>query len=200
MFTTSPTAQHARLLRRGLRLEYTTLGWNLVGCVIVMIAAWQARSVALAGFGLDSVIEIVASVVVIWQLLGTATAEQERRATRLIGGAFIALAVYVLAQSSYVLANQAHPDRSILGIAWLAVTFIVMLLLAAGKARTGIALDNEVLRAEGRVTLIDAYLAGSVLVGLVLNAALHWWWADPLASLIIVYYGIREGREAWRHT
>jgi divalent metal cation (Fe/Co/Zn/Cd) transporter len=199
MFTTNPAAQRARLLRRGLRLEYTTLGWNLVGCVIVLIAAWNARSVALAGFGLDSVIEIFASIVVVWQLLGTATAEQEHRAMRLIGGAFMALAVYVFLQSSYVLATQAHPDRSILGIAWLAITFVVMLLLAAGKARTGTALDNEVLRTEGRVTLIDAYLAGAVLVGLVINATLHWWWADPLASLIIVYYGIREGREAWHH-
>ncbi len=199
MFTTNPAAQRARLLRRGLRLEYATLGWNVVGCVIVLIAAWNARSVALAGFGLDSAIEIFASVVVIWQLLGTATPDRGRRAMHLIGGAFIALAVYVLAQSSYVLTTQAHPDRSMLGIGWLAFTFIVMLLLAAGKARTGTALDNEVLRIEGRVTLIDAYLAGSVLIGLVLNAALHWWWADPLASLIIVYYGIREGRAAWHH-
>jgi divalent metal cation (Fe/Co/Zn/Cd) transporter len=200
MFTTSPAAQRARLLRRGLRLEYTTLGWNVVGCVIVLVAAWQARSVALAGFGLDSVIEIFASVVVVWQLLGTATAARERRAMRLIGGAFMALAVYVLAQSSYVLGTQARPDRSILGIAWLAITFLVMLALAAGKTHTGTTLDNEVLRTEGRVTLIDAYLAGSVLIGLVLNATVHWWWADPLASLIIVYYGIREGREAWRHS
>ena len=200
MFTTNPATQRARLLRRGLRLEYTTLGWNVVGCVIVLIAAWNARSVALAGFGLDSVIEIFASLVVVWQLLGTASAEREHRAMRLIGGAFMALAVYVFVQSSYVLATQAHTDRSILGIAWLAVTFVVMLLLAAGKARTGTALDNEVLCTGGRVTLIDAYLAGAVLVGLVLNATLNWWWADPLASLIIVYYGIHEGRDAWRHT
>lgn len=199
VFTAHPTAERALLLRHGLRLEYTTLGWNVVGCVIVLIAAQNARSVALAGFGLDSVIEIFASVVVVWQVRGTATAEQERRSMRLIGGAFTALAVYVLAQSSYVLATQAHPNRSILGIVWLAVTFVIMLLLAAGKARTGAALDNDVLRTEGRVTLIDAYLGGSVLIGLVLNALAHWWWADPMASLIIVYYGIREGREAWRH-
>ena len=182
-----------------MRLEYATLGWNVVGCVVVLIAAWNARSVALAGFGIDSVIEIFASIVVIRQLLGTATAERERRAMRRIGGAFIALAVYVLAQSSYVLATRAHPDRSMLGVVWLAMTFLVMLGLAAGKVRTGTALDNEVLRTEGRVTLIDAYLAGFVLVGLILNASLQWWWADPVASLIIVYYGIREGREAWRH-
>jgi divalent metal cation (Fe/Co/Zn/Cd) transporter len=200
MSTTEAWAPRARLLRRGLRLEYTTLGWNVVGCVIVLIAAWDARSVALAGFGLDSFIEIFASVVVVRQLLGTATAARERRAMRLIGGAFTALAVYVLAQSGYVLVTRAHADRSIVGIAWLAITFVAMLALAAGKARTGTALDNEVLRAEGRVTLIDAYLAGSVLIGLVLNAAVHWWWADPVVSLVIVYYGIREGRAAWRHT
>lgn len=96
-----------------------------------------------------------------------------------------------------MLVTQSHPRSSPLGIGWTAVTCAVMLGLAGGKAATGRALGNPVLQTEGRVTLIDAYLAGAVLVGLVLNAAVGWWWADPLAGAVIVFYGVREGRAAW---
>ncbi len=181
-----------RLLRRGLRLEYATLAWNVAGTVIVVAAAWRARSVALAGFGLDSLIEIFASVVVVWQLTD-AGAGRERRALRLIGLAFCALALYVLAQTAVTLAAHVRPAPSPAGIAWLGATFVAMLLLARGKRVTGAALGNAVLSTEGRVTLIDAVLAGAVLVGLVLNAALGWWFADPLAGLVVVYYAVREG-------
>jgi divalent metal cation (Fe/Co/Zn/Cd) transporter len=181
----------APLLRRGLILEYITLGWNVVGVIIVIIAAYAARSVALAGFGLDSLIEIFASVVVVWQLTGVHL-HRERLALRLIGMAFIALVIYILAQLSYTLLTGTHPTASVGGIAWIAATLIAMLLLAWGKRVTGQQLKNEVLLTEGRVTLVDAYLAGAVLVGLILNALFGWWWADPLASLVIVYYGIRE--------
>jgi divalent metal cation (Fe/Co/Zn/Cd) transporter len=163
----------------------------------VLGAAALARSVALAGFGLDSLIEIFASVVVVWQLTGSATPQRERRALKLIGAAFFALAVYVLAQSAYTLVTQAHPGTSTGGIAWLALTFVAMLALAWSKASTGQALQNPVLQTEARVTLVDAYLAGAVLAGLVLNALLGWWWADPVAGLVIVYYGAREGWHAW---
>lgn len=187
--TTAPT-----LLRRGLALEYATLGWNVVGTIVVIAAALTARSVALAGFGLDSLIEIGASTIVIWQLKDTA-ANRERRALRLIGIAFIALSIYIAAQAAYTLITATRPDQSNVGIAWTAVTCAVMLALAAGKARTGKALNNRVLQTEARVTLIDAYLAAAVLLGLLANAALNWWWADPLAGLVIVYYGLREGRQ-----
>lgn len=185
------------LLRRGLTLEYLTLSWNVVGTVVVIAAALAAGSVALAGFGLDSLIEIGASTVVIWQLNDT-NAMRERRALRLIGGGFIALAVYIAVQAAYTLITASHPRHSTLGIVWTALTCAVMLALAAGKARTGKALGNRVLQTEGRVTLIDAYLAAAVLFGLVLNAAPGWWSTDPLAGLVIVYYGLREGREALR--
>ena len=188
----------ARLVRRGLRLEYATLAWNVVGAVVVLAAAVSARSVALAGFGLDSLIEILASIVVVWQLRGIGEG-REWRAMRIIGAAFIALAVYIAAQSAYVLVAAAHPHHSPVGIAWLALTAVAMFALAAGKARTGEALGNPVLRTEARVTLIDGCLAVAVLAGLVLNAALGWWWADPLAGLVIVVYGIREGRAALAH-
>jgi divalent metal cation (Fe/Co/Zn/Cd) transporter len=182
------------LLRRGFALEYTTLCWNVIGIVVLAIAAISARSVALAGFGLDSLIEIGASTVVIWELSGVGQRRQ-RRALRLIGYAFAVLAIYLLAQSTLVLATGYHPRHSSLGIIWTAVTAAVMFALAVGKARTGRALDNPVLRAEGRVTLIDGILAAAVLLGLVLNAALGWWWADPAAGYVLVYYAVREVRE-----
>ena len=191
-------SDRARLLRRGLWLEYVTLGWNVVGVVILALAALAAHSVALAGFGLDSLIEILASTVVVWQLTDTG-GDRERVAMRLIGAAFVALAIYIAAQGIYVLVTGSEPAASPPGIAWTAVTCAVMLGLAFGKAKTGAALGNPVLKTEGRVTLIDAYLAGAVLVGLVLNAVLGWWWADPLAGFVIVFYGLREGWEALHH-
>jgi divalent metal cation (Fe/Co/Zn/Cd) transporter len=195
--TSATSATRRMLVRRGLTLEYLTLAWNFVGTIVSILAAVAAGSVALAGFGLDSVIEIGASTVVIWQL-NRRDHTNQRRALRLIGGAFIALAVYIAAQAIYTLIAAQHPHHSILGIAWTAVTCVVMLALAAGKTRTGKALVNTVLLTEGRVTLIDAYLAGAILTGLGLNATLGWWWADPLAGLVIVFYGLREGRHVLR--
>jgi divalent metal cation (Fe/Co/Zn/Cd) transporter len=181
----------ASLLRRGFALEYATLAWNVVGIVVLAITAITARSVALAGFGLDSLIEIGASVVVIWELSGTGEARQ-RRALRLIGAAFALLAVYLAAQSTLVLVTGYHPQHSTGGIIWTAVTAVMMFALAAGKARTGAALDNPVLRTEGRVTLVDGLLAVAVLAGLVLNAAAGWWWADPVAGYVLLAYAARE--------
>jgi len=182
------------LLRRGFALEYATLAWNVIGIVVLAIAAVSARSVALAGFALDSLIEIGASAVVIWELSGTG-GERQRRGLRLIGYAFAALAVYLLVQSTVVLAAGYHPRHSVIGIIWTAVTAAVMFALAAGKARTGRALGNPVLRTEGRVTMIDGILATAVLLGLILNAALGWWWADPAAGYVLVFYAAREVRE-----
>jgi divalent metal cation (Fe/Co/Zn/Cd) transporter len=192
--TSADTAARSVLLRRGFALEYVTLTWNVAGIIVLAIAAVTARSVALAGFGLDSLIEIGASTVVIWELSGT-SAERQRRGLRLIGYAFAALAIYLLAQSTVVLAAGYHPQHSELGIIWTAATAAVMFALAAGKARTGKALENPVLRAEGRVTMIDGILASAVLLGLVLNAGLGWWWADPAAGYVLVFYAAREVRE-----
>jgi hypothetical protein len=172
-----------RLLQRGRHLEVVTLGWNVV---------------ALAGFGLDSLIEIGASTVVLWELADVA-AQRRRNALQLIGIAFVLLATYLAVQSTVVLVIGIHPGHSPLGIGWTAATAAVMFALAAGKARTGAALHNEVLQAEGRITRIDGILATAVLVGLVLNAALRWWWADPLASYVLLYYAIREARGTLSH-
>jgi len=185
------------LLRRGLSLEYLTLAWNVVGTVVLMIAAVASGSVALAGFGVDSLIEIVASSVVIWQLKGQAGSGRERRALRAISIAFVLLAIYIAVQSVITLTAQSHPGRSTVGIVWLAVTVITMFVLAAGKRATGRRLGNVVLLAEARVTVIDGALAAAILLGVALNAAFGWWWADPLSALVILVYGVREARHAW---
>lgn len=182
----------ARLIKRGLWLEYVTLGWNVVGSVYVLAAAYFGRSVALAGFGIDSVIEIFASVIVVWQLKAV-NQDKERLALRLIGTAFLLLGAYIAVQSVLVLVTKAHPHPSPFGIGWLALTLAAMLLLAKGKSVTGVQLGHPVLQSEAKVTLVDAYLAAAVLLGLLLNAVLDWWWADPLAGFVIVFYGVKEG-------
>jgi divalent metal cation (Fe/Co/Zn/Cd) transporter len=189
---------HDVLIRRGLRLEYATLAWNVIGVPLLVFAAIRSGSAAAAGFGLDSAIEIGASLVVVWELRRE-RGERERVALRLIGVAFLAVAIYVTALAAYMLIGGHHPEHSPLGIAWTAMTVVVMLALARGKAVTGRALGNPVLQAEGRVTLIDACLAAAVLLGLTLNAAAGWWWADPLAGLVIVGYALREARSVLRH-
>lgn len=179
------------LLRRGKGLEWFTLGWNVLGVIVLAVLAIMSSSVALAGFGLDSFIEIGASTVVLWELSGTGEARQ-RRALRLIGVAFVLLAVYLLAQSGIALVSGHHASPSVGGIIWTGVTAIVMFILAALKGRTGRALENPVLATEGRVTFIDGLLAVAVLLGIALDLVLGWWWADPVAGLVIVYYAVRE--------
>jgi len=182
-----------RLLNRGLYLEYATLGWNVVEIGFLVYAAYIARSVALAGFAIDSFIEIFASVVVVWQLKGTANEAQERRAVRMIGGAFFLLAIYIGGQAIVTVAADIRPAESLLGIAWLAVTALVMFALAIAKGRTGRAIGNPVLLTESKVTFIDGALACAILLGLLLNALMGWWWADVAAGFVLVAYGLYEG-------
>lgn len=198
-FETTERLDHDSLLRRGLLLEYITLGWNVVGTGIVLFEAIRAHSVALAAFGLDSVIEIGASTVVVWQLKDVGKS-RERPALRFISVAFFALAAYIAIQSLHSLLVRTVSATSPLGIAWLALTFVAMMTLAYGKGRTGAKLGNQVLETEARVTRVDAYLAASVLLGLILNATLHLWWADPIAALVVVFYGVKEGLHAWKES
>lgn len=183
-------------IRRGLMLEYVTLGWNVVGVGIVMYAAIAAGSIALTGFGIDSLIEILASAVVVWQLKGIED-NRETTALRVISVAFVLLVIYILSQIIHTLLTHSHPEPSIVGAVWLGVTFVAMMLLAIGKSKVGNAINNPVLLTEGKVTRVDAYLAAAVLVGISLNGLFGWWWADPVASLVIVYYGVREALHAW---
>ena len=197
--STSPAPSQARaaLRRRGYLLEATTLAWNVVGVVVLSYLAITSASVAIAGFGLDSLIEIGASTVVIWELSGTGERRQQV-ALRLIGTAFLALAAYLTVQSVVALVSHHQAEHDPAGMIWTAVTAVVMFILAAGKTATGRALSNPVLLTEGRVTVIDGLLAVAVLLGLVLDAALAWWWADPVAGLVIVYYAIREAVQIFR--
>jgi divalent metal cation (Fe/Co/Zn/Cd) transporter len=186
------------LLRRGKILERITLGWNVAGVIVLSVLAIVSSSVALAGFGLDSLIEIGASTVVLWDLSGTGQ-DRAHRALRLIGVAFLLLAAYLLVQSTVALATDHRAAPSVGGIVWTAVTAAVMFTLARLKGRTGRALGNPVLEAEGRVTFIDGLLAIAVLIGILLDLLLGWWWADPVAGFVIVFYAIRESIQIFRH-
>ena len=194
----SPVLDRAATLRRGVNLERATLAWNVAGVVVVVFAAIAAQSVALAGFGLDSLIEIGASAVVLWELSDSGE-ERQRRALLLIGGSFVALAIYITAQSVIVLASGHRARSSTLGIMWTAVTAAVMFALATAKGSAGKALGNPVLVSESRVTFVDGLLAAAVLCGLVANAVWGDWWADPLAGFVIVGYGLKEAATIFRN-
>ena len=184
-------------MRRAFFLERCTLAWNVAGVCVLIVAAWRARSVALAGFGLDSLVEIGASTVVLWELAGS-NEERTRRALRLIGVAFLLIAFYLLIQGIVALASHHHAQHSPVGILWTALTAGAMFALARAKSLVGGALKNPAVLAEARVTFIDGVLAASVLLGLALNALFNWWWADPAAGFVITYYALREAREVWR--
>ncbi|KQR53734.1 cation transporter [Leifsonia sp. Leaf336] len=186
-----------RLIRFGIGLEVVTLAWNVIGVVVLGVLAYASASVALLGFGLDSLIEIGASTVVIWELTGSGERRQ-RIALRLIGAAFVLLAAYLLVQAIVALLAGHRAAPSPAGAGWTAVTAAVMFALAFGKARTGRRLGNPVLITEGRVTLIDGILATAVLVGIALDGLLGWWWADPVAGLVIVGYAVREAAQIFR--
>ena len=189
--------EHQKLLKHGLALEYATLGWNVVGCGILILAALSARSVALFGFGIDSVIEIFASVIVVWQLRA-AHKRNEKTALKCIGTAFILLAVYLIVQSSLALIRGIHPKESLIGIVWLALTCLVMFALAHGKKKTGDALQHAVLQAEAKVTVVDGILAAIVLVSLLASSLFGIWWIDAIAGFVIAGYSIKEGLHAWK--
>ncbi|GIT82168.1 putative conserved integral membrane protein [Leifsonia sp. LS1] len=191
------TDEALRLRRSGIGLEIITLGWNVVGVVLLAMLAYQSSSVALLGFGLDSLIEIGASTVVIWELTDTNELRQQV-ALRLIGWAFILLAAYLLVQGVVALGLGHHATPRIGGIAWTALTAVVMFALAWGKWVVGKRLNNPVLLTEGRVTLVDGILAASVLLGILLDYTFGWWWADPIAGLVIVFYAVREAIHIFR--
>ncbi len=198
---TAPDVREHRdsgLLRRGRQLEWATLLWNVVGVGVLVVLVLDSRSVALLGFGLDSLIEIGASVVVLWELSGTGIRRQ-RRALMLIGIAFAALGLYLLVQSTLALIAGHRATALVGGIVWVAITALVMFALAAGKASVGRALRNPVLITEGRVTLVDGILATSVLAGVLLDRLFDWWWADSLAAYVIVFYAVRECSSIFRH-
>jgi divalent metal cation (Fe/Co/Zn/Cd) transporter len=187
----------ARLRRRGFWLEYASVSWMVVEAAVGITAGVLASSVALTGFGLDSVIELFAAVVVIWQLRGGGE-ERESRAVRLIGVTFFALAAYLVVEAVVSLAGHARPEHSVLGLGVAAAALVVMPGLAVAKLRTGRALGSGALVADAAETAFCAFTSGAALLGVGLNAWLGWWQADPVAGLVIAGLAVREGIEAWQ--
>jgi divalent metal cation (Fe/Co/Zn/Cd) transporter len=190
-------------LRRGLLLEYFTVGWNVLEAVVGLAAGFVAGSVALVGFALDSVVEASSGSILIWRLRseerGTRTAEEaERKAIRLVAVAFSALAAYVGGRAFFDLLSGSSPDESLVGIVLAVVSLVVMPLLAWRKRVVAQELDSRALQADSTQTTFCTYLSAFLLVGLAANALLGWWWADPMAGLVIALFALREGRELWR--
>ena len=194
-----------RAARTALWLVGATLAYNVVEAVVAVWAGREAGSIALLGFGLDSLIEIAAAAFMLWRLsLEFSNADEERietaerRVRRVIGITFLALAAFVLVESILTLASADRPEPSPVGIVLAAVSLVVMPLLAGAKLRVAGRLPSEALRAEAKETLACAYLSFTLLLGLVLNEALGWWWADPVAALLMVPWLVREGIEGLR--
>lgn len=189
------------LRRRGLRLEYLTIGWNVVEAVVAVAAGLAASSIALVGFGFDSTIEVAAAAVVVWQFRAEARGgvdeERERRALKMIAVTFFVLAAYVTFEAVRTLLTRETPDVSTVGIVLAAVSLVVMPALAWFKRQTALRMGSQTLLADSAETFLCAWLSAILLGGLVLNAALGWWWADPVAALGIAYLAVREGLEAW---
>ena len=200
----SPDARHPRsvscLQRRGRRLEYVTTAWNSLEAVVAIASGVAANSLALVAFGLDSCIEVFASMVVLWHLGGApedVDPHRARRAMRLIAAAFGTVGLYLAAQAIHGLVAHARPSSSPVGVGFLAATVVVMLLLARAKRRTGLRLGNRPLVANGSMTFIDGCLAAGVLVALIAQMIAGWWWADPLAGGIVALVALNEARQGW---
>jgi divalent metal cation (Fe/Co/Zn/Cd) transporter len=185
-----------RLRKRGLRLAWFIVVWDVIEGAIAVTAGLAAGSIALVGFGIDSTIEVFAASVVIWQLRGGAHARM-RTALRLIAITFFVLAAYVAFESVRDLVGQDKAGESIVGIVLNIVALAVMVPVAIAQRRTGRELDNQVLVAQSDETWVSNYLSISLLVGLGLNAAFGLWWADPVVALIVAAIAFKEGREAW---
>jgi len=190
------------IVDHGRRLQYLTIAWNSAECLISIGAGLIAGSVALVGFGLDSAIEVASSLAAVWRLArdqDEAERERaERRALRIIGACFMALALYVAIDAIKALVSRETPAVSTVGIIVAALSLVVMPILVRLKRRVAAQLDSGALEAETRQTAVCAYLSAILLVGLALNAWLGWWWADPLAGLAMVPLIAKEGVEALR--
>jgi divalent metal cation (Fe/Co/Zn/Cd) transporter len=192
--------RHGQLVRRARMLAWLGIGWHVAEAAIAIVAGLAATSIALIGFGADSLIESVAGLIVVWRFADARqdSAAAERRAQHLIGASFAAIGVYVAVEAVRSLLVGTHPDASWVGIGLAAVTLATMPLLARAKARVGDELHSSATVSEGRQNLLCAYMSAGLLVGLGANAMLGWWWADPVTAFAIAGVALYEGREAWR--
>jgi divalent metal cation (Fe/Co/Zn/Cd) transporter len=193
-------AERERLIRRVKLLSWASLAWMTVEGAVAIIAGVVAGSVALIGFGLDSVIEGFASVVIIWRFTGARKMSEaaETRAQKLVAIQFFVLAPYVGLESVRALLGGEHPDISWVGIALAAGSVVIMPYLGIAKQRLADALGSAATKGEGRQNMLCAYLAGALLVGLLGNALVGAWWLDPIVGLLIAGLAVKEGLEAWR--
>lgn len=196
----APSAGRAALVRRAQVLAWLGVGWHAIEAAVAVLAGLAAGSIALIGFGADSLIESFAGFILLWRLTGARAASEqaERRAQKWIAASFFVLAAYVGLEAVRSLAGGEEPSVSWVGIGLAAVTLVTMPLLANTKARVGEQLGSAATKSEGRQNMLCAYLSAALLVGLGLNALAGWWWADPVTALVIAGVAVNEGREAWR--
>lgn len=196
---TTSTASRRDILHRRIRLIVgVTIGYNLIEAVIAIGAGSVASSAALIGFGLDSTIEVLSAAAVAWQFTRRDPARWEKPTLRVIAVAFFALAIYVTTTSVTALVTTERPEHSTLGILLTAASVVVMPFLSFAERRAGRELGSATAVADSKQTLLCAYLSAAVLVGLVVNSLLGWWWADAVAGLVIAAFAVREGIEAWK--
>jgi divalent metal cation (Fe/Co/Zn/Cd) transporter len=187
------------LVRRARFLARLGLAWHGIEAAVAIIAGAAAGSIALIGFGADSLVESLAGITVLWRFAESRHASEraERRAQQLIGASFYVIAAYITVEAIRTLAGGGHPEASYVGIALAAVTLATMPPLAAAKAHVGEKLHSSATKSEGRQNLLCAYLSAALLIGLGANALLGWWWADPITALVIAAVAVNEGRAAW---
>ncbi len=193
----SSTAK-AHLGRRAQLLAASSVVYNVFEAVVAISAGLAAGSVALLGFGLDSMVEVSSSLIILWQFRHKMPESRERQALRLMALSFFALAGYVSVESVRALFGATEPDRSLVGIGLAIASLLIMPFLSWAQRRTGKALGSNAVVADSTQTLLCTYISAVLLVGLVLNATLGWSWADPIAGLVIAAVAVREGLEAWR--
>jgi divalent metal cation (Fe/Co/Zn/Cd) transporter len=191
-------AERTPLGRRAQLLAGASVTYNVLEAVIAVAAGIAAGSVALIGFGLDSVVEVSSGLIILWQFRHRLPESRERQALRLMGFSFFALAAYVAFESVRALFFGGEPEAAPVGISLAAASLVIMPFLSWAQRRTGRALGSSAVVADSTQTLLCTYLSAVLLVGLVLSATLGWGWADPIAGLVIAAVAVREGVEAWR--
>ncbi len=198
VFSLLPPSRRTALVRRARLLAATSVAYNVIEAVVAVTSGRIADSTALVGFGLDSTVEVMSGVVILWQFGHPVPEEREHLARRLIAVSFFALAAYVTVESVRAVMTREQPDTSVVGIALAALSLLVMPLLSRWQRRTGRELGSGAVVADGTQTLLCTYLSAVLLVGLLANALLGWWWLDPVAALVIAAVAVREGRSNWR--
>jgi divalent metal cation (Fe/Co/Zn/Cd) transporter len=198
--TAPPSKERAKLERQARLLAWGGIAWHFIEFGIAVVAGIAASSIALIGFGADSLIEALAGFVVLWLFTGSRlhSPTAERRAQQVIAVSFFVLAAYVIAESLRTLVSETHPGTSWVGVGLAAFTAVTMPLLATAKRRVGNRLHSAAAVKEASQTTLCAYLSVALLVGLLANALAGWWWADPAAALVIAAIALHEGRESWR--